>query len=71
MIRPMPFKSKQNQKYAYKLIIVCLAAVALGCVLPLLRSLGDVSASNLEIDLMEGVGGAVLLVVFGLYLVKK
>ena len=67
----MSVQNKKNRSSAYKLIFLCVAAITLGCVLPIFASLIHSSTSRGVLTAMEAAGGIVLAYVFGLYLVKR
>ena len=71
MIKPMSAKNKNPAAKGYRLIVLCLAALALGCVVPLIALTQKTGTSKMALLAMESAGGIALAYVFALYLLKK
>lgn len=71
MMEPMSAKIKSSKNQAAKLISLSLGGLILGCAVPLVASLNHSGTAKSYLILMEALGSAVLIYVFGFYLSTK
>ena len=67
----MSAKTRHANKQAYKLIGLSLAAVVLGCLLPLVSVHSHDNIGRAYLIVMEIIGAGTLSYVFGAFLLKK
>ena len=63
--------NKKSKTAGYRLIGLCAAALALGCIVPLIALLSDTGTAKTALLIMELTGAAVMVYVFTFYLLKK